>query len=77
MTTRITEGSYISIGILLVLAGALFWVGAQGGKVDRNEQDIAILRSEVSAERSARAERDNAILQRLATIETLLQKGPK
>lgn len=70
---KISEGSYVSVGVLIALMGALFWVGAQGGQVERNRQDIVELKSD----QKSRDERDILMLQRLSTIETLLTKARK
>lgn len=71
--TKITEQSYVSLGILFVLAGCLTWVGALAGQVTTNTQEIAELRTR---DRQIAAQHLEIMIS-LAEIKTELKKIKK
>lgn len=73
MSGRISEQTFISIGVVTLLVGLSFWVGTIWMMVQRHDQDIAQMKSDIVQDRKAASEKMDRVVENLAQVSAQLE----
>lgn len=70
---KISEQTVVSISVLTLIVGLAFWVGTIWMLVQRHDQDIAQMKSDIVQDRKAASEKMDRVVENLAQVSAQLE----